>query len=234
MKTTCNAILLKRISYGDTSVILSCLTEKNGLQAFLFKGGKKKNASVLLPLKSIEITYYQREENQLATAYEVQSSLSLLRIYTNPIKNSILFFISEFLSMMMPSIQHSEPHYYDELLHELKWLEMSDELANYPIYWMITWIQRLGVQPTLSYGHYWDVERARFVDHQPLSTLYFVGDEMDALSHLMNEGRNQILSHAFTKKERTSILSALFAYFRFHIPECKELSSIEILQTVLN
>lgn len=234
MKNTCQAILLKRVNYGDSSVIITCLTEKQGLKSFIFKGGKKKNAAILMPLRVVEITYYQREESSLATAYDIHSSLSLVQLYNHPIKSSILFFIAEFLNQIIEKTQHSEPHLFQNIVEELKWLDATSELANYPIYWMISWIQQLGIKPIQSNGKFFNIETAQFVNHQPLTSHYFEGETIEKLSFLIHQDQLTILSYSLTKAERNFLLEVLITYFRFHIPEFKEMASIEILKTILS
>lgn len=233
MKATCNAILLKRINYGESSVIISCVVKESGVKSFIFKGAKKKNSSVLLPLRIVEITYYQREESDLATAYEVHSNLTLTNLYNHPVKTCLLFFMSEFLVQLIHKIQYAESDYYDFLIDELKWLDASDELANYPIYWMIIWIRKLGIQPIQGRGTYFDIEAAQFFVHQPFSHHFYEGETIMSLSEMMTEDKIAILSTKLNKTERSYLLDVLISYFQFHIPEFKMLSSIDVLKTVL-
>lgn len=234
MKKNCRAILLKRTNYGDSSVIINCLTEENGLQSFIFKEAKKKNASVLMPLRVVEINYYQREESNLPSTFDVHSALSLVSLYSHPIKTSILYFISEFLMQILKKTQHSDLGYYQELIDELKWLDASDELANYPIFWMITWIRKLGIQPIQSEGIFFNIETAQFLNHQPLTAFYYEGDTIKKLADLFQQDKLHILSYNLTKREREFLLEVLLAYFKFHIPEFRELTSIEVLKTILS
>lgn len=42
MKTKDQAILLRKINYSETSLILTLLCRQSGLRTFIFQGGKKK------------------------------------------------------------------------------------------------------------------------------------------------------------------------------------------------
>ena len=64
MKSTDKAILLNRINYSESSLIITYYTLNNGIQKFLFQGGKKK-ANNLFPLSISEITYYNRPDSSL-------------------------------------------------------------------------------------------------------------------------------------------------------------------------
>ena len=58
-----NAIVIKSLKYGDTSLIVNCYCEDFGLQAFILKGilkskkGKYPKKSVFEPLNIIEIIF---------------------------------------------------------------------------------------------------------------------------------------------------------------------------------
>lgn len=234
MKFSCKAIVLKRINYSETSVIISCFTKEFGVKSFLYKGGKKKNNAVLMPLKIVDIQYYQHNADSLANVTTIQTDVVLNNLYLNPIKTSLLFFMNEFLGQLLVKIQFTEPHLFEEIEQELIWLDASDELTNYPLFWLIQWTEKLGIKPTISVGSYFDIETARFLEHAPNSTMYHHGDEVAKLATLFSCQRLEILSYVLTKNERTKLLNVLLDYYRIHLPEFRELKSIEILQTVYN
>jgi len=232
VKETCKAIIIKRISYSDTSVIISCFTKSSGLKSFIYKGGKKKNAATLLPLRIVEINYYQHNEDALASINSINSTAALSNLYQHPVKTSILFFMNEFLGQLLGKIQYAEPHLFEEIEQELIWLNESEEITNYPVFWMIRWIEKLGLKPSTSSGKFFDIESARFSDHKPDGVLYHFGDEMETLSFLFRQDRLTILSYPLKKNDRKKLLNVLMDYCRFHIPEFKTFKSVEILQTV--
>ena len=54
------AIVLSSLKYGDTSLIVRCYTEQEGLKSFIAKGvfaKKKRNTSLYFPLNELEISY---------------------------------------------------------------------------------------------------------------------------------------------------------------------------------
>ena len=63
-----NAIVLKTIPYGDTSIICRLFTEKHGKISVIAKGawGKKKTAGVMLePMKHIHVQYYNKKTRDI-------------------------------------------------------------------------------------------------------------------------------------------------------------------------
>lgn len=233
MKSSCQAIVLRQFNYSDTSVIISCFTKEFGVKSFLYKGGKKKNSSVLLPLRIVEINYYQHKEHSLANANTIFVANPLVALYQNPIKSSVLFFMSDFLNQLLSKIQYTETNLFQEIQQELIWLNESEEFANYPIFWMIQWIEKMGIKPVVKAGNFFDIEGGQILSKATNSLFFFQGEEIIKLAQMFQSDRLNILSISLTKKERTVILDALISYCKFHIPEFNKFKSVEILQAVL-
>ena len=110
MKSTDQAILLNRISYSETSLILTFYTLANGIQKFIFQGGKKK-AHQLFPLAISEITFYKRPDSDLGKLTVVESSRILNEVLFNPLKSSVAFFIAEVLQKCLKT-EEAEDHLF--------------------------------------------------------------------------------------------------------------------------
>lgn len=235
MNSTCNAILISKVDYGDNDMIITCLTEALGLKTFFYKGAKiKKNKLGLTPLRLVEISYFEFQSNSLANIRRIQSSIHLNKLYSNPIKITVLFFLADYIHQIIGKIHHSEKHLYEDLKNELIWLNSTDEVTNYPIFWLIFWIKKLGLKPHTSSGSYFDIETARFLDIMPNNTTFYHGIEMEKLGELFEESRLEILSIELKKQERKKMMEALISYSKYHIPEFRDLKSLEVLQTVLS
>jgi len=91
MIVTAEAIVLKKMRYGDSSLIATIFTREHGKVKILAKGGlrpKSKFAATLMPLSHISIAYYEKK-NKLSTAsdaenltpfYEITSSYEHLTV----------------------------------------------------------------------------------------------------------------------------------------------------------
>lgn len=63
-----NAIVLRRLRYSDTSLIVTVLTHDRGIESMLAKGArspKNRLSSVLQPLEEIEVQYYVKPGREL-------------------------------------------------------------------------------------------------------------------------------------------------------------------------
>lgn len=233
MKKTDSGILLKRIPYSETSLVLTVFTLSEGKKSFLFQGAKKKKGNVLLPLSPIEITYFQRDDSQLAKISET----SLLHIFESipfhPIKSTILFFEVEVLQTILHEGVKDEP-LFRFIESELCWLDQSSSLTNYPIYWLLELTKYLGFFPLKSTNKtpYFDLENGLFLGSAPFHANFKNGIEVEWLSEFVNCTKEEILASELPKKHRKICLSILIEFYKFHIPNFNLKDSIAIIESI--
>ena len=128
MRKTDIGIILNRISYSETSIIVKCFTRDNGLKAFLVQGGKKKYSSALQVMMPVEFTFYQKKE-ELAKMYDPALVLNLQETQFDPLKSSYLFFQSEILLQCLKEGQ-IDAELFRFSMEELVWLNIHDNHAN--------------------------------------------------------------------------------------------------------
>ncbi|TXI85265.1 MAG: DNA repair protein RecO [Crocinitomicaceae bacterium] len=233
MKTTERGIILSRIPYSETSTIIRCFTLNHGLKSFLFQGAKKKNGHILMAMAPIEFTYYQRSDSQLGKMTEAQLYLSLQDLRFHPIKSVLLFFMAEMLLHTLHEDAKDEP-LFQFVQDELMWLDESSEFTNYPIYWLLELTQHLGFYPYVvdEQGAYFDLEDGQFVQHSPYNHTSQKSETVNLLRELIGHSKNELLAWNISKSDRKKLTQLLFEYYQFHIPNFKELKSIEIIESI--
>ncbi len=233
MKKTARGIVIQRFSYSETSLIVHCFTENEGLKSFLFQGAKKKKGVVLLPLSPIEFSYYQKDESQLAKMTDATLYQSFATIPFDPIKSTVVFFQVEILA----NVLHEgvvDTHLYDFLVSELAWLDEHSTLANYPIYWMLEVSQQLGFYPlkTEEKTPYFDLENGEFLSYIPSNFTYKSGVEVDLLGAILTLDKNHLLELSIPKDVRKRTLQLLLTYFKYHIPNFNPTNSLEVIESI--
>ena len=233
MKKTARGIVIQRFSYSETSLIVHCFTENEGLKSFLFQGAKKKKGVVLLPLSPIEFSYYQKDESQLAKMTDATLYQSFATIPFDPVKSTVVFFQVEILA----NVLHEgviDTHLYDFLVDELTWLDEHTTLANYPIYWMLQVSQQLGFYPlkTEDYTPYFDLENGEFLPYVPSNFTYKSGQEVDLLGAILTLDKNHLLELSIPKHVRKQTLQLLLTYFKYHIPNFNPTNSLEVIESI--
>jgi DNA repair protein RecO (recombination protein O) len=233
MKKTARGIVIQRFSYSETSLIVHCFTENEGLKSFLFQGAKKKKGVVLLPLSPIEFSYYQKDESQLAKMTDATLYQSFATIPFDPVKSTVVFFEVEILA----NVLHEgvvDTHLYDFLVSELAWLDEHATLANYPIYWMLEVSQQLGFYPlkTEENTPYFDLENGEFLSYIPSNFTYKSGVEVDLLGAILTLDKNHLLELSIPKDVRKQTLQLLLTYFKYHIPNFNPTNSLEVIESI--
>ncbi len=112
-------IVLQKINYSETSIIVKLLTEHEGVKSFIFPGAKnkKKKGNLIAPLAILSLTYFQRNNNALATIQEIEPSVVFRDLPFNPYKPSLPF-------------PKSNP------CKELRWIRSAENAGTAPPNWL--------------------------------------------------------------------------------------------------
>ncbi|MNU80226.1 DNA repair protein RecO [compost metagenome] len=235
MKITDKAIILSRLSYSESSLIVNLFTLEAGLQTFLFQGAKKKKGLILFPLELVEITYYKRNDSSLMKLTEMQALEPLHHLLDNPLKSSIAFFISE-LMMSCLRDNHQDKRLFQFLSEEIHWLNLSGELSNYLI-WFLAQISKLeGFQPEIQHENprYFELQEGKFTNELPFLPSYLEESWLHWLTDSLRLEKMDFLSVSIPKEERVKLIDAWLEYYQFHVSGMRKMKSLEVIRTVFS
>lgn len=233
MKGIQHGILLKRFNYSETSLILHFFTLEDGFTAYIFQGGKKKKGNLLQALSIVEISSYTRKDSDLGKITEVNLSYIPQSLPYNPIKSGIAFFIAEVLSSVFYK-SDKDTGIYDFLVHEIKWIDNSDALTNYPIWFLLKLAEKIGIGIQVEHpqGQIFDLQEGRISNETPRNH-YFIKNEMvPVFIELLSSEKTELLSFQITKSQRRQIIEYLIDYYRLHVNNFKKPKTIEVLQAI--
>ena len=145
------AIVLSVLKYGDTSLIVKCLTKEDGVKSYMIRGVLKAKKSKLKPayfqpLTQLNLTASHTHKNTLNSIKEVQVINPYKTIYTSIIKQSIVLFLSEVLSYVIREEEQNED-LYNYLEAGLIWLDTHDSIANFHLLFLLNLSSFLGFYP---------------------------------------------------------------------------------------
>lgn len=239
MIVTTKVIVLSAIKYSDTSLIVKCFTETNGIKSYLLKGvltskkGKLKTA-YFQPLMQLEIVANHRDKGTLESMREVKVSYHYQTMHNNIYKNALTIFIAEILSS---SLQEEERNtsLFSYLESSLQWLDNHNEIANFHISFLLFLTRYLGFFPdkeNIDAVHF-DLMEGVFIDtpgfNPSLSkedTIFFklfLGTIFDGVPEIK-------MNH----KQRQSLLNGVILYFELHLQGFKKPKSLQILNEVFH
>ena len=235
MKVIHHGILLKKRNYSETSLITTFYTLEQGVQTYIFQGGKKKKGNALHALSCFELEAYFRSDSELGKLTAVYPDPILNNLPFHPIKTSISFFIAELLGYCLSTSEPDEA-LFQFLKQEIQWIDQSNELTNYPIWFLVTFLNYLGCVPQNETSHptYLDLKEGEFLTHLPREGFqYFDDAAVPYWSQMMSQTKNEALGTPLPIVIRKLLLHNLLHYYAHHVPGYKTPKSLEVIRTVL-
>lgn len=225
-------IVLQRINYSETSLILKLLTEKEGVRSFIFPGGKskKKNGNLLLPLSVVQLTCTHKPNQQLAQVNAVDVSVVLREIPFNPYKSGILFFMNEVVAQTVREQEDNEG-LFNFLKQAIQILDHADYTANFPVKFLIQLTNYLGFYPkTNGEGAILDLREGTFVTHTPHHPMYIPAETGKIIRSLMHVPLDGTTDPRINAELRKKSLHAMLSYYKVIFDHFKDLRSLPVLE----
>jgi DNA repair protein RecO (recombination protein O) len=234
MKTVEQGILVHRAPFSETSLIVTVLCKTQGLATFLFQGGRKKHGNVLYPMAHIEFTYYRRNDSTMGKISSLDLATVSRTIPFDPVKSGIAFFMAELVQQIIRS-GHAENQLYNALLSEIHWLDASEELTNYPLWFLGVFSREIGIVPALDSPHptVFDLLGGKLTTVRPLHVQFLEGTWVHWFEEMLHEDRIGFLSMDIPKKDRLQCFDAWLEYYKTHLHGVRPLKSVEVIREVL-
>jgi DNA repair protein RecO (recombination protein O) len=216
-------IVLRTVSFRETSVIVTLFTEQFGLQSYLINGvrspaGRGKMA-LLQPLTLLELVAYHRESTSLKRLKEFRCYQTYGQLTSDIRRATLALFISEVLNKSLREDHHPAP-VYGFLEQTLTALDtVQDGLESFHLVMMIGLSRFLGFGP-----------------NEPREVIEQAGLVLTAAEELKLKA---LLSCTYelvpptSLGERQVLLEALLRFYRRHIDHFGEMKCIPVLREVL-
>lgn len=230
VKQVTKGIVLSKINYSESSLILTIYTLDFGVQNFLFQGGKKK-AAAIFPLALVECTYYKRPESDLAKATEVNLYISNHQITTEHGKMVLAYFIAAVIKACFKHGNH-DMSAYQFLERKICELNDTDDLSYFPIQFLIQLSDLLGIAPQVNDQNckYFYLEDGEFSNVVKMNINVEEGKHISYLQQYLIEGVSiEQVSHETRKQS----LETLIKYFKIHVSGFHIDQELEVIRSTL-
>ena len=231
-----HGIVLRKVDYSETSIVLKVLTPEEGVKSFIFQGAKrkKKKGNIISPLALIAIEYYQRNDSDLAKISSIEPLVIYKTIPFDPYKSSIVFFMNEVLNNTIQDNQNDNA-LYDFLVNILQVLDLSDSIANFPIKFLYRLTKYLGFYPNeVEDPVFLDLRECSYTKYEPnhgaflskrnsLLLLQFSGMNFD--------GKNDPEISLITRRE---LVYDLLKYYHVIFENFKPIQSLDVLEATFH
>lgn len=229
-------ILLQKIAYGENDLILKILTSNEGLKSFIFPGGKskKKKSNLLLPLAVISVEFVQKPNKELAYVKQIEADIIWQDTPFNPYKSGVLFFMNEVVLLTVKE-QEDNAGLYQFLLNATQILDLTNNVAHFPIVFLIQLTNYLGFYPKLDeQGIYFDLREGVFTKYKPNHPAYVSAENSQQIKNYLNSKLDGTGCPLINAERRKQILFEIINYYRMLFDNFQELKSIAVLESVFH
>ena len=230
------AIVLSALKYGDTSLIVRCFTQEEGLKSYLLRGvltakkGKLK-AGYFQVLNQLQLVANHNSKGNLNTLKEVHIAHPYTSIYTNIVKQSITLFLAEVLANAIKEEEKNE-QLFAYLERSLIWFDEEATIANFHLLFLVNLTKYLGFYPNITdYKLGFDLLEGEFTDSNHHKNIIF-GDELHQFKKLLTINFEQLKEVAFNKHQRQTVLEVILKYYELHLEGFRKPKSLAVLETV--
>jgi DNA repair protein RecO (recombination protein O) len=236
---TTNAIVLSSLKYGDTSLIVKCYTQEEGVKTYLIRGVLKPKKSGLKaayfqPLTQLRIVANHNSKNTLNSIKELQIIHPYKTFHTDIVKQSVVLFLSEVLSN---SIQEEEQNLalYEYLETAFIWLDLHDRVANFHLLFLLNLTGFLGFYPDTSEKNKkgFDLLEGIFSDQIHEKNVISKNDFYQ-FKKLLGIIFDTLENVTYSKEERQLVLQVIIQYFKLHLDSFRNPKSLQVLETVFS
>ncbi len=231
-------IVLTSLKYGDTDLIVKCLTEE-GIRSYMLKrilGSKSKKVKLAYfqPLSLLELTANHNQKGRLNSIREVRSSYLYQSVPTDIRKQSIALFLAEVLASAIRE-EESDPSLFEYVQASLIWLDTHDQVANFHLLFLFRLSRFLGFYPDAKHSgyEYFDLVEGSFSKIRPLSP-YIDKEHLALFRTLIGINFDDVVRLRWNSEKRQDLLEVLLNYYELHLPGFKKPRSLNVLKDVFN
>lgn len=234
-------IVLHSLPYKDVYTILHIYTKDFGRVSYLVarKKGKRSSLSqaLFMPLSILDLEVEHLNKRDIQRIKEVHLAFSAPSFQVDPVKNVLALFLSEVLFRVVKDTQPDE-RMYSFLTDSIRILDSVDQgLANFHVAFLLNLLHFLGIFPNTEHQRdtlFFDMLNGIFVRQPPAHPYYLRPEETAVLLRLLKMSYENMSLYAFSRQDRVRILHRIFEYYQLHLPDFKEIRSLQVLQTLFD
>ena len=227
MLVNTSAIVLKSFSYGESSLIARCFSEKNGKVSLVIKGAKKiksLKAPYFQPLSYIDIIYNHKINRDLQILSKVNFRQYWSKIFDDLYRVSLAISI---LELTDKTISENDPHpSLFLILKEVLKAYNNTLIDPRTLFWFYecALLNNLGFQPNLE-----DPKLPGLV----LPKITSDSDCIMVLSTLLSGNINQLRKIKVSKETSSLISDYLWSLINYHFEGLSSIKSFKVVKKLL-
>lgn len=236
---TTKAIVFSAIKFGDSSLIVKCFTEKEGVKSYLLRGVLKSKkgalkAAYFQPLTQLLLTANHNTKGTLNSIKEASVTYHYKNIYANVVKQTMVLFLSEVLTTIIKE-EEENTALFAYLETAFIWLDTHTTIANFHLLFLLNLSHFLGFYPDITNQHKrgFHLLEGNFTNEMHQKEI-IKNNELIQFKKLLGTNFEAIENVSFNKKERQTVLHVILHYFELHLGSFRKPKSLAILETVFS
>lgn len=237
-------IVLRSVKYGETSVVVTMLTELFGLQTYLVNGvrtGSKKGGTksgLFQPPAILDLVIYHQESKNLQRLKEYSWNHLYQHIFSDVVTHSVALFMIELLQKCLKQPEPN-PELYNFMEDALLGLDQAGQKiqANFPLFFAIHLAGFFGLRIDDNYSekrNFLDLKEGYFTEEKPSHQHYLENPLSEISSHLLKIMQPAELAELnLNKEKRRLLLMAYEDFYSIHISGFTALKTLPVLRTIL-
>jgi len=232
-------IILHKIKYTDSGIIVQVYTRDFGRQSIMIKGMRSsksgKHNVMFQPMFILELVFYYKESRDVQLLKEFSAYHSPSDIYADIRKSCIAVFLAEILTTVL---REESPNFelFDYIEESIKYLDgCKSGYANFHIAFLSGLSSYLGFEPGKRNDpehKYFDLLNGTFVSLPPLHSAFANPEISDILAEFFSASFDNMSTIPLTGALRNEVLETIIRYFSVHLPGLKKINSIDVLKEI--
>jgi DNA repair protein RecO (recombination protein O) len=241
MLQSTRGIVFHQLKYSETSIIVKIYTEKYGLQSFLVRGARKKNALIkashLQHLALVELEIYRKESKDLQHIKELKVIFPFQSIPMDIRKSTMLVFMNEVLYKVIRE-EEPNPDLFEYIINAIQILELkADHFSSIHILFLIQLTKFLGFFPKNNYSETdtnFDLQEGEFNNTIGPETAIAVEPYSRYISALCSAAFDRIEEIRIQPSHKNKLIEIILNFYRLHLPGIDEFKSHLVLKSVFS
>ncbi|MCY3998790.1 MAG: recombination protein O N-terminal domain-containing protein [Flavobacteriaceae bacterium] len=238
--TVVQALILRTIPYGESSLIVNCYTKQFGYQSYILKGIRKSRSkqglkkALFQTTNILEIVTKKYSSDRLGYLKEARMAYIYQKIPLDYQKKTTILFLFELLYQLLKKEDGVNTQLYDFVAENLKWYDHHDGVTSFHLKFLVEITKHLGYFPDVRNHEamYFDLEKSHLTDQFPRGN-YLEGLQKDMWLYFLGTSFDELNSRRFNPLEQKQMLKNVFDYYRQHFLNFKVPYSIKLLNEVI-
>lgn len=236
-------LVLHTTKYSESSVIAKIFTRQLGVRSYILKGVRNTRSrtkqNLLQPLSHVDLAVYDSPRATINYVKDIHLAGAYPNIAMDSARMALVFFMNEILLKLLRE-EDPQPEVFDYVVSELERID-GDSLrfSTQPQLFLLRLSALLGVEPMNNYSlgeSLFSLREGRFV--QPPTLL----DSPEALYPLLDSEQSLQFHYVLASLhggefpaeiDHHQLLMNLIEYLGIHMPECRDLKSVDVLHALL-